>query len=190
MKKDPRVTAEQIIAAVGGKENIVSVMHCATRLRLSLKNTSKIDIENIKKAPGVAGYFEKSGQHQIILGTGFVNKVCDEVQKITGIYDEQDCQEVSTNETTGKFQQLTKMISDIFIPIIPVLLATGILMGLQSFMTNGLHIEFDDNLNTLFNVLTGTAYTFIPVLVTWSACKKIWRITYFRYRFRFNACFT
>ena len=172
MKKDPRVTAEQIIAAVGGKENIVSVMHCATRLRLSLKNTSKIDIENIKKAPGVAGYFEKSGQHQIILGTGFVNKVCDEVQKITGIYDEQDCQEVSTNETTGKFQQLTKMISDIFIPIIPVLLATGILMGLQSFMTNGLHIEFDDNLNTLFNVLTGTAYTFIPVLVTWSACKK------------------
>ena len=119
-----------------------------------------------------------------------MNKVCDEVQKITGIYDEQDCQEVSTNETTGKFQQLTKMISDIFIPIIPVLLATGILMGLQSFMTNGLHIEFDDNLNTLFNVLTGTAYTFIPVLVTWSACKKIWRITYFRYRFRFNACFT
>lgn len=171
MKKDPVVTAKQLLEAVGGKENVTSVMHCATRLRLSLKDASLLNKEAINDADGVAGYFEKSGQHQIILGTGYVNKVCAEFQKLTGLYGEEAPAPVDT-QNVSKFQQVTKLISDIFIPIIPVLLATGILMGLQSLLTNGFHIEFSDNLNTLFNVLTGTAYTFIPVLVTWSATKK------------------
>lgn len=171
MKKDPVVTAKQLLEAVGGKENVTSVMHCATRLRLSLKDASLLNKEAINEADGVAGYFEKSGQHQIILGTGYVNKVCTEFQKLTGLYGEEAPAPVDT-QNVSKFQQITKLISDIFIPIIPVLLATGILMGLQSLLTNGFHIEFSDNLNALFNVLTGTAYTFIPVLVTWSATKK------------------
>lgn len=171
MKKDPVVTAQQLLKAVGGKDNVTSVMHCATRLRLSLKDASLLDVEAIKEADGVAGYFEKSGQHQIILGTGYVNKVCKEFQSLSGIKDD-ETPAVEEGPKGSAFQQITKMISDIFIPIIPVLLATGILMGVQSLLINGFHVEFSDNLNTLFNVLTGTAYTFIPVLVTWSATKK------------------
>lgn len=169
MKKNPVITAKQIVEAVGGIDNITSVMHCATRLRLSLRDETLLDKEAITSIEFVAGYFEKSGQHQIILGTGYVNKVCTEVERMTG---KLEVGNDTGNQSQGKFQVLTKMISDIFIPIIPVLLATGILMGLQGLLVNGFHITFDANLEALFNVLTGTAYTFIPVLVTWSATKK------------------
>lgn len=172
MKKDPKITAQQVLEAMGGKENIVSVTHCATRLRLSIKNIKLVNKEMILEAPGVAGYFEKGGQHQVILGTGYVNKVCDEFQKmchLTG--DDETLQETNLTETS-KFQQLTKMISDIFIPIIPVLLATGILMGLNSLLVNGFKMDLSPEFSTILSILTDTAYTFIPVLVTWSACKK------------------
>lgn len=176
MKKNPLETAQQLLLAFGGKENITSAMNCMTRLRVTLKDPSIISKDEILEATGVAGYFEKNGQHQVILGTGYVNKVCIEFKKLSGISDNLNETQISSsenkNEKNTTFQNLTKMISDIFIPIIPVLLATGILMGLQSLLTNGFHIEFSENMNTIFSVLTGTAYTFIPVLVCWSACKK------------------
>ena len=140
MKKDPKFTAEKIIESLGGKENINTIMHCATRLRVTLKDEGKIVKESILELPGVAGYFEKSGQHQIILGTGFVNKVCAEANKLCGFTNSEDNNKIEKNKPVSakdKFQELTRTISDIFI-----------------------------------SVLTDTAYTFIPVLVTWSACKK------------------
>ena len=81
MKKDPVKTAQEILKAFGGKENVISATHCATRLRVEVKDASVIDEEAMKDIPGVAGYFAKSGQHQVILGTGFVNKVCAELKK-------------------------------------------------------------------------------------------------------------
>lgn len=175
MKKNPIETAKQLLSAFGGKENITSVMHCATRLRVSINNESMINKDEILEATGVAGYFEKNGQHQVILGTGYVNKVCHEFKKLSGISEEGEEVQTSSANNDGKnstFQYLTKMISDIFIPIIPVLLATGILMGLQGLLVNGFHMQLSENVNTVFSILTGTAYTFIPVLVCWSACKK------------------
>ena len=154
MKKDPVKTAQEILKAFGGKENVISATHCATRLRVEVKDASIIDEEGMKEIQGVAGYFSKSGQHQVILGTGFVNKVCAEFQKLAGV-------------TAGDAE-----VSDIFIPIIPVLLATGILMGVRSLLVNGFGIELSPSFDTVFSVLTDTAYTFIPVLVAWSACKK------------------
>lgn len=167
MKKDPVLVAQKVLEAFGGKENIVSVTHCATRLRVTLKDAQKVDTEMMKEIPGVAGYFEKSGQHQVILGTGFVNKVCDEVQKLCGASEA-----VTEEKEKLSFQGITKMISDIFIPIIPVLLATGILMGLRSLLINGFGITFSPEFDAIYTILTDTAYTFIPVLVAWSACKK------------------
>ena len=172
MKKDPVKTAQEILKAFGGKENVISATHCATRLRVEVKDASVIDVEAMKEIPGVAGYFSKSGQHQVILGTGFVNKVCAEFQKLAGVTAGDA--EVTENGEKEKlsFQSATKMISDIFIPIIPVLLATGILMGVRSLLVNGFGIELSPSFDTVFSVLTDTAYTFIPVLVAWSACKK------------------
>lgn len=170
MKKDAKQTAELIIKYVGGKENILDVSHCATRLRLSLKDKSLMDEEAIRNMEHIAGYFEKNGQHQIILGTGFVNKVYDEFIQLTG--EKLSNHEDLNNDNTTHFQKLTKMISDIFIPVIPVLLATGILMGINGLLINGFGLEMNDNFRSIISILTDTAYTFIPVLVCWSAVKK------------------
>ncbi len=169
MKKDPKKTASQLLPLFGGKENISSVTHCATRLRIEVKDGSLVDDKAVLDVDGVAGYFLKSGQHQVILGTGFVNKVCAEFQALCGVGETSS--EPQADEPFG-FQQLTKMISDIFIPIIPVLLATGILMGLRGLLVNGFAMELPANVDQIFSVLTDTAYTFIPVLVCWSAVKK------------------
>lgn len=169
MKKDPVSTAQAILDAFGGKDNVVSATHCATRLRVGLKDASLVNEKAMQEIPGVAGYFCKSGQHQVILGTGFVNKVCAEFQKISGLADGEEAPAAGGQKIT--FQSVTKMISDIFIPIIPVLLATGILMGLRSLLIS-LGISFSPEFDKVYTVLTDTAYTFIPVLVAWSACKK------------------
>ena len=167
MKKDPVSTAQAILDAFGGKDNVVSATHCATRL--GLKDASLVNEKAMQEISGVAGYFCKSGQHQVILGTGFVNKVCAEFQKMTGLADGEEAPAAGGQKIT--FQSVTKMISDIFIPIIPVLLATGILMGLRSLLIS-LGISFSPEFDKVYTVLTDTAYTFIPVLVAWSACKK------------------
>lgn len=169
MKKDSVSTAQAILDAFGGKDNVVSATHCATRLRVGLKDASLVNEKAMQEIPGVAGYFCKSGQHQVILGTGFVNKVCAEFQKMTGLADGEEAPAAGGQKIT--FQSVTKMISDIFIPIIPVLLATGILMGLRSLLIS-LGISFSPEFDKVYTVLTDTAYTFIPVLVAWSACKK------------------
>lgn len=168
MKKNPEKIAEDLLGYFGGKDNIKSVMHCATRLRVEVKDNTLTNVDGIKNTDGVAGYFFQNNQHQVILGTGLVNKVCDEFQKISGNYNDI----IEDDEQKKDFKYFTKMISDIFIPIIPVLLATGILMGLKSLLVNGFGIELPSNFDQIFSVLTDTAYTFIPVLVCWSAVKK------------------
>lgn len=171
MKKDPKITAQQVLLAMGGKENIISVTHCATRLRLSVNDDNKVDSKAITDSLAVAGYFEKNGQHQVILGTGYVNKVCEEFQNLCEMKDDEPVEVVKEGKNS-KFQELTKSISDIFIPIIPVLLATGILMGVNSLLVNGFGVQLSPEMTKIISVLTDTAYTFIPVLVTWSTAKK------------------
>lgn len=163
-KKNAKITADQITAAMGGKENIVTSFHCATRLRVTVKDDTKVDVEALKKADNVAGYYEKGGQHQVILGTGFVSRVFEE-------FSSSDNKQKEPEVSMKSFKDITKIISDIFIPIIPVLLATGILMGIQGLLVT-LGFAFNDQVNVIFSVLTGTAYTFIPVLVCWSSVKK------------------
>lgn len=168
-KKDAKITAEQLLAALGGKENIETALHCATRLRVTVKDDTKVNVDAINAADNAAGYFFKGGQHQIILGTGFVNRVCD---AFVGMCDGVGTASAAQPVNVKSFKDLTKFVSDIFIPIIPVLLATGIIMGLQGLL-GSLGIALSPEANTILNVLTGTAYTFIPVLVCWSAMKKM-----------------
>lgn len=166
MKKEPKVSAKQVLEALGGKDNIITVSHCATRLRLTIKDENLINKKAVEDAEGVAGYFVKSGQHQVIFGTGYVVKVCTEFKKLCQMDNDNiaPTQELNkSNVKTNKFQDITRTISDVFIPIIPVLLATGILMGLQGLITT-LGYNMSAEFNSIFSVLTGTAYTFIPVL--------------------------
>lgn len=172
MAKNPKVVASSVLKALGGKENISRMSHCATRLRVELYDDQKLDKQALDTIEGVSGYFYQSGQHQIILGTGFVNKVFAELVKEGVAEGSADDQAASVDSNKTKVQRLTKTFADIFIPIIPVLIATGLLMGLRGLLVNGLGMELSDTLIVLSQVLTDTAFIFIPVLVTWSAMKN------------------
>ena len=171
MAKNPNTVAHSVLQALGGKENIYRISHCATRLRVELNDDTLLKKELLDSIEGVSGYFYQSGQHQIILGTGFVNKVYDELEK-GGVSDSQESSNEPRNSNNSKIQQLTKTFADIFIPVIPVLIATGLLMGLRGLLVNGFGMELTSSILVLSQVLTDTAFTFIPVLITWSAMKK------------------
>lgn len=168
--------ALKIIELTGSKENISSVRHCATRLRLVVKNKDKIDVKAVEALDKVKGSFFNSGQYQIILGTGLVNRVYDEVIKVTGEEGNNDEKIVYGN----KFQRAIRTFSDVFVPIIPVLVATGLFMGLRGLLTQEtvLHLfgltpkSVPANLLTFTQVLTDTAFAFLPALVCWSTFKN------------------
>lgn len=168
-----RQVAEAILRNVGGKENIVSAEHCATRLRLVLKEESRYDKKAIEDIDGVKGSFKAAGQFQIILGTGFVDKVHAEFVQLAGFAD---------GEATGRgkaaaaanltwFQKASRLLGDVFLPIIPILVATGLFMGVRSLITS-LGVELNPTLMTLSQVLIDTAFSFLPALVTYSVMKK------------------
>ena len=131
-----RELAEKIVELVGGKENIVSVRHCATRLRIIVSDKEKIRTKDVENLDKVKGSFFNSGQYQIILGTGLVNRIYDETVKITGRADIGESSEEKKEVVYGnKFQRAIRMFSDVFVPIIPVLVATGLFMGLRGLLT-------------------------------------------------------
>lgn len=176
--KDYRKAVEDIIRIVG-KDNIVSATHCATRLRLIVKDKEAIDIKKLEKLPLVKGTFFNAGQFQIILGTGIVNKVYEEIENLglkTLSKKEQD--EAIKNQQKG-VKRLMRILGDIFIPIIPVIAATGLFLGLKGCVFNdnvlglfGASTDMiPDYIVTLVNVLTETAFAFLPAIICWSAFK-------------------
>ena len=127
--------ASQVIANVGGKENIKSVAHCATRLRFQLKNNDLRNEEAISDLDGVKGVFLTQSQFQIIFGSGLVNLICDEVQKQIGDVSSAAGEEEKEEKQGSVVQRFVKMLSDIFVPIIPAIVAGGLLMGLNNILT-------------------------------------------------------
>jgi sucrose PTS system EIIBCA or EIIBC component len=161
--------ANQILEKVGGKENIKSVEHCATRLRLILEDKSKIDEKAIEKIDGVKGQFFAAGQYQVVLGTGFVNKVYNAfISENEGIKTDNKS-EVYKNMTL--IQKFSRTLGDVFVPIIPILVATGLFMGVRGLLL-GFGIKLDPTILTLSQVLTDTAFAFLPALVAYSVVKK------------------
>lgn len=168
--KKEEFVATEILKNIGGKENIRSVEHCATRLRLILKDKSQINEAAIETIDGVKGQFFAAAQYQVILGTGFVDKVYEVVvQKTEGCMDTDD-KSAAYDEMTA-IQKISRTFGDVFVPIIPVLVATGLFMGLRG-MAQSLGIQFGDNFLRMSQILTDTAFAFLPALVTWSTMKK------------------
>lgn len=161
--------ASQILEKVGGRENIRSVEHCATRLRLVLNDKSKIDEKAIDNIEGVKGQFFAAGQYQIVLGTGFVNKVYNEFIVQNGDIKTDNKSEVYKDMTL--IQKASRTLGDVFVPIIPVLVATGLFMGVRGLITS-LGIKFDPTFLALSQVLIDTAFAFLPALVAYSVIKK------------------
>ncbi|HGM1477819.1 TPA: glucose PTS transporter subunit IIA [Clostridioides difficile] len=170
--------ANELIEIIG-KDNIISITHCATRLRVMIKDRETINDKKVEKVNEVKGVFFTSGQYQIILGTGIVNKVYAEVEKMglkTLSKKEQD--ELVKNNETG-FKKVMRTLADIFVPIIPVIAATGLFLGLKGCLFNdnvlGLFGMSSANIplyiQTLVSVLTETAFAFLPAIIVWSAFK-------------------
>lgn len=169
--------AKQIYEKIGGKDNLVSAAHCATRLRLVINDNAKCNEKAVENIDGVKGVFFASGQMQIILGTGTVNKVYDEFIKIAGISGSSKEEVKQAAAKKGNpFQRLIKTIGDIFVPIIPAIVASGFLMGIMealNFMVNNgfLHISTDGSIYQFAVLFSNVAYVFLPILIAFSAAK-------------------
>ncbi|MDC7287227.1 glucose PTS transporter subunit IIA [Blautia schinkii] len=174
---DYRKTAQEIYENIGKKENIISAAHCATRLRLVIADNDKADKETVENIDGVKGVFFAQGQMQIILGTGVVNKVYDEFIQIAGITEssKEELKQVAASRA-NPLQRLIKTLGDIFVPIIPAIVASGFLMGIMealNFMVNNgfLNIDTSGSIYTFAQLFSNTAYTFLPILIAYSGAK-------------------
>ena len=175
---DYRKSAQDILDQVGGSANIVSAAHCATRLRLVIADNSRANKEAIENIDGVKGVFEASGQLQIILGTGTVNKVFDEFISIAGITASSKAEaKEAAAQKQNIFMRAIKLLGDIFVPIIPAIVASGFLMGIMNsldFMINNGFISMDtsSSIYVFANLFSNTAYTFLQILIAFSAAKE------------------
>ena len=172
--------AKEVVEAVGGKENIASFAHCATRLRIMVNDESKIDKERVDEIEKVKGTMFNSGQYQIIFGTGTVNKVYEAVQGLGGVSESSVSDMKKEAAKQGNIiQRISRTFGDIFVPIIPVLVATGLFMGLRGLLTNENLLKLlgttpksiNPNFLMYTQVLTDTAFIILPALVAWSAFK-------------------
>lgn len=172
-----------IIQALG-EDNFVAIAHCATRLRLVLKDSSTIDQSALDSHDDIKGTFETNGQYQIIIGPGDVNKVCAEMVQLTGI-EEATTEELKNVATKGKKQNpimaLAKVLSDIFVPLIPALVAGGLLMAINNVLTSpGLFGPLSvvqmfpaiTDFASIINLLASAPFAFLPILVGFSATKR------------------
>ncbi|OBY81424.1 trehalose permease IIC protein [Paenibacillus sp. KS1] len=176
-------SVEQILEAIGGKENISAVTHCVTRLRFALNDESIVDQQALEKNELVKGSFATNGQFQVIIGPGLVQKVYEKLLEISGgeRASTQDIKNVASKKL-NPLQRAVKALADIFIPILPAIITAGLLMGINNILT-GKGIFFADQafidvyaqwkgFAEMINLIANTAFVFLPGLIGWSAVKK------------------
>ncbi|MCC0705754.1 PTS trehalose transporter subunit IIBC [Clostridioides sp. ES-S-0190-01] len=173
---------EQILEAIGGVENIISATHCITRLRFALNSESKVNVKQLEQIDIVKGSFTSNGQFQVIIGPGLVNKVYATLIEITGLKEatKSEVKEIS-NKKLNPLQKAIKVLADIFIPILPAIVASGLLMGINNLLANpGIFyeqpfLEVHSNwagISNMINLIANTSFSFLPALIGWSAVKK------------------
>ena len=162
--------AKKVIEALGGRENVNSVAHCATRLRVMVKDEAKINKDAIENLEKVQGAFFNSGQYQIIFGTGTVNKMYDEVVALGLPTTSKDEMKAEAAKQGNWFQRAIRTFGDVFVPIIPVIVATGLFMGVRGLLT-ALGMTLPEDVTTYTQILTDTAFIILPGLVVWSTFR-------------------
>ncbi|WP_377889869.1 PTS system trehalose-specific EIIBC component [Alkalihalobacillus sp. R86527] len=177
-----RKSVEQIVDAIGGKDNISTATHCVTRLRLVLHDESKVDQEALEQNDLVKGSFSANGQFQVVIGQGTVDKVYKIFAEITEIESasKQDVKNAAA-EKQNILQRAVKTLADIFIPILPAIVTAGLLLGINNILTAP-DIFFSDplvevypqwaDLASIINLIANTAFVFLPGLIGWSAAKQ------------------
>lgn len=170
---DYKKVAQQVLECVGGRENLVSAAHCATRLRMVIADNGKCSKEKLEQIDGVKGVFEASGQLQVILGTGVVNKVFEEFAPLAGIdvaSTKDDVKKAAASKQNWFFRAI-KSLGDIFVPIIPAIVASGLLMGLLEGLCNVYPTMAQSSTYTIIHLFSNAAFVFLPILIAISAAK-------------------
>lgn len=168
--------ATELVRLVGGRDNILGIAHCATRLRLVLEDNDKADTKAIENVDLVKGVFVAGDQLQIIFGAGLVNDVCQVLADSIHM-DSMSLGDLKTkaNKRMNPLQRAVKALSDVFIEIMPGILAAALLTGLSSVLGN---IEFVQNNDTLYglsrliNISSGAIFGFLPLCVAYSTVKR------------------
>ena len=172
MALDYAKCAQEIFSHLGGRENLVSAAHCATRLRLVTVDNSKVDMKALENVEGVKGVFSSGGQLQLIIGTGTVNKVYDEFLKITGMTAAtKDEVKAAAAAKQPLPQRLIKSLGDVFVPILPAIVASGLMMGLVEALGNAIPSFAGSDWYGFLDLVSGAAFAYLPVLVAVSAAR-------------------
>ncbi|CBY28745.1 PTS system, sucrose-specific IIB component; PTS system, sucrose-specific IIC component [Yersinia enterocolitica subsp. palearctica Y11] len=158
---------------LGGKDNIVSAAHCATRLRLVLADDSLVQKSAVEKVEGVKGCFSNAGQLQIIFGTGLVNKVYAEFIKVAGISESTKSEAAdAAARKLNPFQRIARLLSNIFVPIIPAIVASGLLMGLLGMVKTYGWADANSALFIMLDMFSSAAFIILPILIGFTAAKE------------------
>lgn len=172
MAMDYAKCAKEIFDTVGGRSNLVSAAHCATRLRLVTVDNSKIDMKKLENIDGVKGVFSNNGQLQLIIGTGTVNKVYDEFLKVSGMTAATK-EEVKAAAVAKQpvFKRMIKALGDVFVPILPAIVASGLMMGLVEALGKAMPAFAGSDWYGILDLFSNTAFTFLPILIAVSAAR-------------------
>ncbi len=172
MALDYRKCAEEIFSHLGGKENIASAAHCATRLRLAIVDNSKVDTKALEETEGVKGVFSSNGQLQLIIGTGTVNKVYDEFLAVTGLTaaSKEDVKAAAAAQMP-LWKRLIKSLGDVFVPILPAIVASGLMMGVVEALGKAIPTFGGSDWFSYLDMVANAAFVFLPAIVAASAAR-------------------
>ena len=170
---DVNQVARQLVPLLGGKENIATAAHCATRLRLVLVDDSLVQKEAIEALDGVKGCFSNAGQIQIIFGSGIVNKVHAAFIQAAGISEssKSEAADIAARKL-NPFQRLARLLSNIFVPIIPAIVASGLLMGLLGMVKTYGWVNADSALFVMLDMCSSAAFIILPILIVFTAARE------------------
>ena len=172
MALDYRKCAEEIVANIGGRENVAQAAHCATRLRLVIKDNGKLNKSALENVDGVKGMFENNGQLQLIIGTGTVNKVYDEFLAVTGMSAAtKDDVKAAAAAQQPAWKRALKSVGDVFVPILPAIVASGLLMGVVEALGKVSEDFASTDWYAFLDMIANTAFAFLPVIVAISAAR-------------------
>ena len=164
--------AKEIYETLGGRDNLVSAAHCATRLRLVTVDNDKIDMKKLEDIDGVKGVFSSNGQLQLIIGTGTVNKVYDEFLAVSGMTAATK-EEVKAAAAAKQplIKRMVKTLGDVFVPILPAIVASGLMMGLVEALGKAIPGFSDSAWYGVLDMISNTAFTFLPAIIAVSAAR-------------------
>ncbi|MDI9489799.1 MAG: PTS transporter subunit EIIC [Clostridiaceae bacterium] len=169
---DYQKIAEELLEKIGGKDNVVSAAHCATRLRLVIADNDKIDQEAVEEVEGVKGVFTSAGQLQVIFGTGIVNKVFEKFAVEAGISEasKEEVKQVAAAKQ-NPFKRAIKTLGDVFVPIIPAIVASGLMMGLLEGLGKAIPTLHDSGIFQILSLFSNAAFVFLPILIAISSAR-------------------